>query len=304
MADTSENVLAAIAEVTPGTTPATPVFSLLRITGETLTANYETLISNELRADATVADVRRTGVSVSGDVNFELSKSVIMDDLIAAAMRGAWTANVAKGGVLKKGFTFERKVVGGVATAYHRFVGSRIAGLSLSLSPDEIVTGSLKVMGTAHTTANAIIAGATYTAASTSSPMAGVDVSSLAVSGVAGIDYTNLTIDIDNSMRVQRKLGSTSARGIGYGRRQITGTLAAYFEDNTAYDAFVNNSSPSITAAVSDGVNSYTILIPKVRFTGGEVPTPGNDQDVMVNLNWQAIYDSTVLSDIQITRAP
>lgn len=305
MADTQDTTIGVIVEATAGTTPATPAFSNLRITGETLVANYESLVSQELRPDATVADVRRTGVSVAGDINFELHKATAMDDLIAAALRGTWTANTLKGGVLKPSYTFERKIVGAAASNYFRFAGSRIGGLSLSMSPDEMVTGSMSVIGTAHPLpTQAIIAGATYTAVGTSPPMAGVDVTSLAVSGVSGVDYMSLTIEIDLALRLQRKLGSTSARGVGYGKRQITGKLEAYFEDLAAYTAFINYTSPSIIATVSDGTNSYTITIPKVRFLTGDVPTPGENQDVIVSLDYQAIYDSTLLTDIQIVRAP
>lgn len=303
MADTADVTIGMIVEATAGTTPATPVFANLRITGETLVANYESLISQEIRPDATVADVRRTGVSVAGDINFELHKATPLDDLLAAALRGTWATNTLKGGVLKPSYTFERKVPGANATGYFRFAGSRIGGLSLSLSPDEMITGSLSVVGTAHPVpTTAIIAGATYTAVGTNPPMAGVDVSSLAVSGVSGVDYMSLTIEVDLALRLQRKLGSTSARGVGYGKRQITGKLEAYFEDLNAYLAFINYTSPSIIASATDGTNSYTITIPKVRFTAGELPTPGENQDMIVSLNYQAIYDSTLQTDIQIVR--
>jgi hypothetical protein len=302
MADTNENTIGVIAEVTAGTTPATPVFANLRITSETLVANYESLVSQELRPDATVAEVRRTGVSVAGDINFELHKATMMDTLLAAALRGTWASDTLKGGVLKPTYSFERVVQGAVGDGYFRFVGSRIGGLSLSFSPDEMGTGTMSVMGTGHTVDDAIITGATYTAVGSSPPMAGVDVSSLSVSGISGVDYMNMTLEVDLALRLQRKLGSTSARGIGYGKRQVTGTLSAYFEDIGAYEAFVNNASPSIIATVSDGTNSYTITLPKVRFLTGEVPTPGENQDVMVNLNYQAIYDSTLTTDIQIVR--
>lgn len=302
MADSSQNSLAVIVEATPGITPATPGFKLLRITNENLVANFDSLVSNELRPDATVSDVRRTGIAVSGDINFELHKASIFEDLLAASVRGTWATNVAKGGILTPAFTLERKIIGASATSYLRFVGSRMGGFSLNVVPDEIVTGALKVMGTAHTAAAAIITGATYAAASTSPVMAGVDVTSLTASGITGVDYTALTIEVDNNMRIQRKLGTTAARGVGYGRRQITGTLGCFFEDLTAYNAFLTNATPSIVATLSDGTDTFTITIPKVRITGGEVPTPGNDQDVMLTLNWQAIFDSGLSTDIQIAR--
>lgn len=304
MAEASETTLAYIAEATAGTTPATPAFKFLRLTNESLNAEFDTLTSNELRPDATVADVRRTGLSVSGDLAFELHRDSGFEDILAASIRGTWATNTLKGGVAKPSFTFERKVIGLSATTYFRFAGCRISGLSLSFAPDDIITGSLKVMGTAHPLpTTAILTGATYGNASTSAPMSGVDVTSLAVSGVTGVDYSALTIEVDNNMRIQRRLGSVAARGVGYGRRQVTGTLTAYFEDINAYTAFINNTTPSIIATASDGTNSYTITLPRVRFTGGDVPNPGNDQDIMLTLNWQAIYDSTLLTDIQIVRA-
>jgi hypothetical protein len=112
-----------------------------------------------------------------------------------------------------------------------------------------------------------------------------------------------LTMEIDNQLRIQRKLGTTDARGVGFGRRQITGSLTAYFEDLTAYNAFLTNATPSIIATCTDGTNTFTITLPKVRITGGEVPSPGNDTDVTLTLNYQAIYDSTLQTDIQIARS-
>jgi hypothetical protein len=117
------------------------------------------------------------------------------------------------------------------------------------------------------------------------------------------VDYTSLTLELDSNLRVQRKLGSTSARGIGYGRRQITGTLGCYFEGLTAYNAFLTNATPSIVATATDGTDNFTITIPKARLLTGEVPTPGNDSDIMLNINFQAVFDSGIGSDIQIVRS-
>lgn len=303
MADTSDGTLAFIAEATPGTTPATPAFKAIRMTGETLSQNVDTLVSNEIRADAMVADVRRSTVQVGGEINFELSKDTNFEDLMVSALRGTWAANVAKGGVVKSSFTFERKIVG-TSTTYLRFQGCRMESFSLNIAPDQIVTGSMGVMGMAHTTAAAIIAGATYGAAGTNPVMSGADVTAIALSGVAGVDYLSATINVANNLRVQRKLGTIAARGVGYGRRQITGEIKAYFEDLTAYNTFINNTTPALTTTISDGTNSYAINIPKIRITSGEVPNEGNDNDFILTLGYQALYDSGITSDIQITRAP
>lgn len=304
MADTSEGTMAFIAEATYGVTPATPVFKALRFTSETLSQNVDTLVSNEVRPDAMVADVRRSTVQVGGEIQFELAAEPNFQDLMAAALRSTWTTNVAKGGVLKPSFTFERKVVGSAATTYMRFLGCRVESLSLNITPEQIVTGSLGVTGASHATATTIVTGATYTAAGTQSVMAGADITAIALSGVAGVDYMSATLNISNNLRVQRKLGTTAARGVGYGRRQITGEINAYFEDVTAYNVFMNDTVPSLTFTVTNGTSNYQFNIPKIRITSGEVPNDGNDNDFMVKLGYQAIFDSGISSDIQITRVP
>ncbi len=304
MADTSDSSMAFIAEATYGVTPATPAFKGLRFLSETLSQSVDTLVSNEIRTDATVADVRRSTVQCSGEIQFELAAEPNFQDLMAAALRGAWTANVAKGGVLKPSYTFERKIIGAATTTYMRFLGCRVESLSLNIVPDQLVTGSLGVTGASHATATAVITGATYTAAGTQAVMAGADITAIALSGVAGVDYMSATLNITNNLRVQRKLGTTSARGVGYGRRQITGEIQAYFEDVTAYNTFINDSVPSLTFTVTNGGQNYQFNIPKIRITSGEVPNDGNDNDFMVKLGYQAIFDSGISSDIQITRVP
>lgn len=306
--DSSQSTMNFIAETVAGTTPATPAFKGVRITGETLVANFESQISNELSTNADVIDVRKTGLSTSGDINFELHADPNLEDLIAGALRGAWATDVLKAASLKPSFTLERKLAGDAATSYFRFTGSYFNGMSLNITPEEIITGSLRVTGIGHSTATAIIAGATYAnpplAASVAPMMVGMDVSAATVSGVTGVDFSALTIEVDNNNRIQRKLAAAGgqARGVGYGRRSITGTLTAYFETLDLYNAFRTDLAPSITATISDGTNNYTIVLPRVKFTGGEVPTPGIDQDIMLTMNYQALYNNATSTAMQITR--
>lgn len=306
MADGSDTTLAVIAETVAGFTPATPAFANLRITNETLSAAFETVVSESINTNADVPDVKRVGLSVTGDVAFELHRDTGLDTLIAAALRGSWVTNTLKAAKVKPSFTLERKIVGS-ATSYFRFTGCRIGGFSLSFTPDQIVTGSFSITGTGHALpTNAILTGATYSgpASDATAPvMAGVDVSSFALSGITGVDYSSFTIEVQNALRVNKKLtGGTASRGIGFGRRQVTGTIVCYFEDLAAYTAFINNSTPSVTATVSDGTNSYTITLPRIRITGGEVPVPGNDEDIMLTLNYQALYDTTLGTSLQVVR--
>lgn len=305
MTDTSQASLAFVAASTFGTTPASPAFKSLRYTSDTISASPDTAVSNEIRADATVSEVRRTGMTGAGDINFELHRNGNLEDLIAAAVRGTWATNTLKGALDTPHFTFEKKIEAGATDYYMRFEGARVGGMSLSITPEEYVTGTIKMQSAGHSTGSAILGSATYPAVAgvNGVPMIGVDVSALALSGAAGVDYLAMTLEVDNNLRIQRKIGSSSARGIGYGRRIITGTLQCYFENIAAYDLFRTDTNQAITSTVSDGTNSFALTIPRIKFTGGDVPNPGNDNDFILTLNWQATYDTTLATDIQIVRA-
>lgn len=304
MTDTSEGSISFVAGTTFGVTPATPAFKSMRMTSETLSGTFDTLVSNEIRADAEVREVRRSGLSGSGDIAWELHRNANFEEILAAALRGTWAGDVLKAATQRPHFTFERKIESGVVDQYMRFEGARVAGISMNIVPEEFITGTTRIMAAGHTATPAIVTGATYPAVSgvDGPPMTGVDVSSLAVGGITGVDYLGVTLELDNNLRMQRKIGAQAARGIGYGRRIVTGTLRSYFENLDAYNALLADQTASIVATATDGDAGFTFTIPRVRWTGGEVPNPGNDQDFILTLNWQATFDPTLNTSIQIVR--
>lgn len=95
MSDSSRHNLHAVAEVTYGTTPATPAFKTLRHTGTTLGLSKETLVSEELRSDRQIVDVRHGNKQVGGDISAELSYGNF-DDELEAALLGTWARKATK----------------------------------------------------------------------------------------------------------------------------------------------------------------------------------------------------------------
>lgn len=88
MADANYSSIGIIKETTWGVTPNTPRLKALRITGEDLKHEKETIQSQEVRDDRQVADLVEVGVQASGGVEFELSYGTFTD-LIAAALFNA-----------------------------------------------------------------------------------------------------------------------------------------------------------------------------------------------------------------------
>lgn len=72
-ADTAQLAVGYIEEVTWGTTPATPELTALRITGESLKKDLDSIVSGEIRSDRQIEDAIVVGGQIAGDFKFELS---------------------------------------------------------------------------------------------------------------------------------------------------------------------------------------------------------------------------------------
>ena len=72
-ANGSEVRVASVAEVTPGTTPATPTLKVIRVTGGGLRTNKATGSSDERRADRNVSAEFMLGKDAGGSYDFKYS---------------------------------------------------------------------------------------------------------------------------------------------------------------------------------------------------------------------------------------
>ena len=91
-AESNRAILRYLAEATDcwGVTPASGSSREMRITSSSLTAEKETVVSDEIRADRMISDVIETAASSGGDINVEFSAGSL-DDFLQAFLLGAWT---------------------------------------------------------------------------------------------------------------------------------------------------------------------------------------------------------------------
>lgn len=304
MVDSSQTRLAYIEEVTSGTTPATPTLLEQRFTSEGLNANIENVVSNEIRADRNVSDLIQVGSSAGGSVDFELSYGSF-DDWFESLMYSTWSTNVLKNANAQKSFTMEKTFEAGATDQFHRFTGCVANTLSLAIQSQQIVTGSFGFLAKGATTAQAIIAGATYTGANSNDVInAASNFASLAIAGVTGPELTALNLNITNNLRQQQVIGSIESRGIGTGRFEVTGDMTVYFENEELYDIFLAGDAADLSFVLGGASNKkYQFDIANLKFETGEIIAGGNDQDVMAKMTFRGLYDGTD-NTLQITRTP
>lgn len=304
-ADSSQTRLALVKETTYGVTPTNPAFRNVRYTGDSLKHTRQNTSSEEIRRDRNAADLVQVAGGAEGAVNFEMSYGSF-DDLLAAALCGEWVDNKLKNGTARHSFTLEKTFEQGAADTFMRFVGMMVNTMSLNIAVQEIVKGSFGFMGKGGTTDNAELAGATYTDSPANDVMnAGMDFSNMVITGAGNPKLTGLSLEINNNARLQPVIGSIDSLGVGLGTFLLTGSLSMYFENRDAYELFLQGDDTSLQFTIGGETEmQYKWRISRLKFSDGDAPVGGNNQDVMLTLPFQGLFDGTLGATIEIERVP
>lgn len=304
MSDGSRHSMRQIAEATYGVTPATPAFKAIRHTGTTLGLSKDPLESAELRPDRQVADFRMGFRQVGGDLSVELSYGS-HDDILEALLGGTWTANVLKAGVVRRSFTIERffSDIAGADKPYYRYKGVEYNTGAFQINANAMVTAVFGVIGQDQILDTAIIAGATYPAATTTSPVDSFTGVLKEAGGTISV-VTEIALNVDNGMAARPVVGSKLTIRPSQARSRITGQVTAYFENSALVDKFINETESSLEFDLPDGAgNNINVKIPRFKYTGGK-PDVSGDGPITLAMPFQALLDSVTGTNIIITRTP
>lgn len=301
----SRTRLAYVPETAWGVIPATPAFQNFRMTSETLTAEKGTTVSNEIRPDRNVPDLIQVSRMAQGNLEAEMSYGT-HDDFLSSALYNDWATDVLKNGTLQKSFaiekTFDRNAG---ADEMHRFAGVVVNTFGLSVTASQLVTISFGVMGKGVERATTPITGATYADAGTDDVLsAATDFAELTVSGLgASPAIQSIQLNGTNNLRQRPVVGSVDSAGLGEGRFELTGSMNLYFEDGALYDAFLEHGSASLSFLLGTAAgDKQRWTVPKLKIQTMPITAGGNDQDVMANLTFQALYDATEACTLKIER--
>lgn len=311
MADGSGHNLSIVEEVTRGTTPATPVFDRIRHTGTTLALSKNTVQSEEIRSDRQIADFRHGAYQVGGDISIEFSYGSF-DDILEAVFCGTWVVDTPgvgtdqlKVGTTRRYFTIERNFTD-IQTAdkpFHRFTGCEFSSMSLQINADAMVTGSFTVVGANMSTDTAIVTGATYGAATTTSPLDSFT-GTLNENSTPIAVITEIQLNLENSLDPRYVVGSKQSILPSIGRSNVSGQITAFFEDSTLLDKFINETESDIDFTLPDGAgNEYKFIIPRVKYNGGQ-PDVSGEGPVTLTMPFQALLDDTTATNLIIERTP
>jgi len=100
----------------------------------------------------------------------------------------------------------------------------------------------------------------------------------------------SISIDTSNNYRNKTVIGQLGSIDVGKGRFSVTGSISLYLSDFDIYSRFLDNESFSLAFTLGgDGKDGYSFLMPKVKITNSSIVAGGPDQDVMVDIGYQAL---------------
>lgn len=297
--------LAIVREATPGVTPATPAFLLLRATSESLAFTPETQLSNELSIHRQVPDVIVSGGQSGGDISFEVSSNPGFEMLLEGVLANAWAADVLTVGSILYTHTIEKRFSLKQAAAepddweYNRFVRCAIDSMSLTFTPGGPATGSATILGGTLTRDDADITGATYTDSGQLPVMVGSNVLPIEFD-IEGTTFTawclsNLVVNFRNNGRAIACLGVFGAGEVVLGRFECEITAEIYInkETDALMQAFIDGTEIALSFEVADSLdNRYKFSFSRVRVQSATELAGGTNQDVIMSVTLQALVDA------------
>ncbi len=218
-------------------------------------------------------------------------------------------------GVLFQSYGLEEEFQDHSPVTFQYFRGMVVDGMSLSAQPQAIVTlgftfsgkdAFFSDSGTPATVPDQLPAVAgngrvdlatTVTAGTVDVLNSSSNVGRIARGGVpiAGANFVlEATIEIANNLRQLNAVGFLGSVDIGVGTFDVTGTLNTYFDNADLARDVISNAETSFDLRFEDD-NSHAIVVdaPRIKFSEGAPEVPGRNDDVTINLAYQAIRDAT-----------
>ena len=198
-----------------------------------------------------------------------------------------------------------------LAPVYQVLKGMVVNTLTMALASQAIVRGTVGFLGMGIAVSATRTTGSTDGTAETADVLnAAGNVGRVAENGTAlsGVYMLENTFNLTNNARQQPAVGGLGASdpysfvGIALGRMVVSGTARFYFANETLLNKALNSTASSLDWAVKDAAgHTFLVDVPKVKFGTASAPAAGLDQDIVLEMNWQALkYTPPTGADYQV----
>lgn len=194
------------------------------------------------------------------------------------------------------GFSMEREVFLDGGSQFFRYVGGRVNGFNLTIPQEGIITGVLSMIFLdLDTTASTTIWNVFQTPSD--EPFAGSQavIQTKAPAGSYADDFTisQASMSVQNNFEANvYSVGLKRRRDLPEGRRVVTGSFTAHFENMTNFNYFKNESTIGLKMTFNNAGMFMSIELPYVKLSGGSpAPVISGQGVVSASFDYQAFAD-------------
>lgn len=300
----SQTQLSYLTETTWGELPSPASFQAIRVTGESLKIERENVVSDEIRADRNIADLIQVGGGASGGIEAELSYGTF-DAFLESALYSSFSGDSMVNGTTEKSFQIQKLQQGNGDTAtYELYSGQVVDTVAINLNAKAKTTISFTFVGKNGTIGNTLTG--SVAAANDNEIMDASNSFTLdAAFGLSPLPkLMSMTLNINNNLAGRPVAGQVDLLRVSAGRCNVSGTASFYFQNKLMMDKFLAGTGGALTFTMGSVTGEkYTITLPNVKIQDADHFSPGNDEDVMLNITFQALYNAGISGTIQIDRA-
>lgn len=224
-------------------------------------------------------------------------------DLVTEAETGPITitglGKILKIGQLLKTFTFERSF--NDITQYQAFRGVAINTMSVQLQPDQIIGGTLELLGMSGGDLTTSTLGIP-TDAPLTEPLVAFE-ADLYLKGVKQTVVTSLNFTIANGRTVQPVVGSKFSPDVFEGTAQVTGQFVGFFENAELYNMYNDEEEGTLFTKCNGPAGDFlTFIWPRVKVNSGEMDPP-QEGPVSANFSFQSLVSADFGTSMVIQRS-
>lgn len=203
-------------------------------------------------------------------------------------------------GTTLRTFTFEKRFpdIG----IYEVSRGNAVDQLTINMTPEQLVTLMIAFRGLSFGAQSGTSLGSP-TAAPTYSPFASFD-GAFILGGVENAITTQLEMNLNNNRASQGVIGSRYAPQIFEGDARVSGSFSAFFEDESQFNAFYNETETACAVRLDDvgGTEFMGIVIPRLKINTNEKDPPRNGP-VISNQAFIGLVHQTYGTTLSIQRS-
>lgn len=188
---------------------------------------------------------------------------------------------------------------------YYIYRGCEISAIQLSITANAIITATMSIVGRSLSIEQdlTVLGTPTYNTVSTTSPLDSFT-GTLEEGGTTIAVITEITLNLQNGIENRFVVGSADSIYPSVGNSNLSGQITAYFEDSTLVEKFINETESSIVFTAPDGAgNMLRFTIPRIKYTGGQ-PDVSDIGPIPLSMPFQALLDSTEVTNLRIERIP